>query len=138
MRSCLNRLVAMLRSRARRCEPVTPSLRRPFVFVAILTPYQIRGLSRLADLHAERQAHVLQTIFDLVEGLLAEVLDREQLLVAAPHELADRADARDLQAVGGAARQLDHLDRLVEDLPQLRVDARAARGDVARGGPFPA
>src|SRR5882724_8498612 len=99
MRSCLNRLVAMLRSRARRCELVTPSLRRPSVFVAILTPYQIRSSACLTDLHAERQSHVLQTVLDLIERLLTEVLHREQLLVAPADELADRANPRDLQAV---------------------------------------
>ena len=55
--------------------------------------------TQLADLHPERQAHVLQAVLDLVEGLLAEVLDGEQFFVALADEFPDGPDAGDLQAV---------------------------------------
>src|SRR5579883_1046924 len=134
----------MLRRSARRWGPVTPSLRPPFVLTILnlrvpLKPGSVRTVpgfdvlaarrrgGHRADLHAERKAHVLEAVLDLVERLLAEVLDGQEFLVALADQLADGLDAGDLQAVGGARRKLDHLDRLAQDLLELGVDGHAAQ-----------
>ncbi len=59
----------------------------------------------------QRQAHVVELLLDLFDRLGAEVADVEQVLLGAGHELAHRVDALALQAVVGADREVQLLDR---------------------------
>src|SRR5436190_3322343 len=65
-------------------------------------------------LGAQRQAPLVETLDDLVEGLLAEVGDGEQVVMRALDELADAVDLRPLQAVAGPLGQIEVLDGKVE------------------------
>ena len=80
---------------------------------------------------------------DFFERLRTEVGDREQVVLGLLHELADRVDARPLEAVARPLRQVELLDREVEvgrrrgrrgDLTELEA-ARARRRARRRGRP---
>src|SRR5689334_20457191 len=76
----------------------------------------LRRRGRLVDTHAEAQPHRVQDLLDLVQALAPEVLRLEHLPFALLHKLANRTDVRVLEAVVGADRELELLDRLVEVL----------------------
>src|SRR5579872_1356750 len=57
------------------------------------------------------QTHLGQLLLDLFDGLLAEVADVEQVLLGALDQLPDGGHAFPLQAVVGAHRQVEVLDR---------------------------
>src|SRR4051794_41839418 len=69
----------------------------------------------------------VQGLDDLVDRLLAEVRDRVELALGLRDQVADRLDARALEAVVRAHAQLELLD---EDV----VHRRAAAGAAAREG----
>src|ERR1700676_1342294 len=84
-----------------------------------------RGLARqrrpdnaavLVELHAQREAHLHQYIFDLVQGLAAEVLGLEHFVFALLHQFANGLDIRVLQAVVRAHGKLEFLDGAVQML----------------------
>src|SRR5215216_2914146 len=74
----------------------------------------------------QRQPALREGLDDLVDRLLAEVRDRRQLALGLGHEVADRLDARALEAVVRAHAELELLD---ED-----VVHRSAAGTAADTG----
>src|ERR1044071_7100125 len=60
---------------------------------------------------AQREAAALERLDDLVDRLLAEVRDRVQLVLGLRDQVADRLDARALEAVVRAHAQLQLLDQ---------------------------
>src|SRR5258708_37570215 len=64
-----------------------------------------RGRHPAVELHAERQAHLGENFFDLLERLAPKVLRLEHLGLGLLHQLADVTDVGVLQAVGRAHRQ---------------------------------
>src|SRR3954452_6851374 len=86
----------------------------------------------------------VERLDDLVDRLLAEVRDRGQLALGLRDEVADRLDARPLEAVVGAHAELELLDQDVVHRPALapadgeRATSGAAavvqRGDARRPG----
>src|SRR5438132_13051120 len=80
----------------------------------------------LVELHAQREAHLHQYIFDFVERLAAEVLGLQHFVFALLYKLADGLDVRVLQAIVGAHGKLKLLNRTVQMLESRVV------GDVLR------
>src|SRR5438067_13400203 len=80
----------------------------------------------LVDLHAERQAHLSENLFDLVQRLAAEVLGLEHLGFSLLDKLADGGDIGVLQAVVAANGELELFDRAVEVLVAQRRAVMAA------------
>ncbi len=72
----------------------------------------------------------MQLRLDLVDRLRAEVADVEQVGLAAGDELADRVDAFALEAVVGADRELELLDRQRQVGGQRGVRRRRAHVDA--------
>src|SRR5437868_12399523 len=64
-----------------------------------------------ASVVAQREAAALERLDDLVDRLLAEVRDRVELVLGLRDEVADRLDARALEAVVRAHAQLQLLDQ---------------------------
>src|SRR5262249_5017825 len=87
----------------------------------------LEELRPIVDLHAQRQAHVREDLFDLLQRLTAEVLGLEHVLLGPLNELADERDVRVLEAVRRANRELELLDRAEEVLVQRLVVADADR-----------
>src|SRR6267154_4127754 len=81
----------------------------------------------LVKLHAQREAHLHQYIFDLVERLAAEVFGLQHFIFALLDELANGLDIGVLQAVVGAHGKLELLDGAVQVLKARIV------GDILRG-----
>src|ERR1700674_1922094 len=81
----------------------------------------------LVELHAQREAHLHQYIFDLIERLAAEVFGLQHFVFALLDELANGLDVRVLQAVIGAHGKLELFDGAVKVL-----EARIV-GDILRG-----
>src|ERR671932_2656157 len=77
---------------------------------------------------AEVQPARVQRLDDLVDRLLAEVRDRVELALRLRHEVADRLDARALEAVVRADAELQLLD---EDVVHRAGLATAAAVDRA-------
>src|SRR6185503_15876835 len=77
----------------------------------------------------EREAHVLEDLFDLLERLAAEVLRLEHVLLRPLNELTDEGDVRVLEAVRRTNRELELVDRAEEVLVERLVLGRAL--DVA-------
>jgi hypothetical protein len=73
----------------------------------------------LVELHAKGKAEGFELLLDLVERLLAEVPVLEHLLLGLHRQFAHRGDVGVVQAVGCANRQLDLVDRHVQQLAQL-------------------
>src|SRR6201990_3658447 len=90
---------------------------------------------------AQRKPARVQRLEDLVEPLLAEVRDRGQLALGLRDEVADRLDARALEAVVGADAELELLDEdVVHRALRLRagaVDARDLAGVERAAGAGP-
>src|SRR5260370_20440312 len=59
----------------------------------------------------EAETQLGELLLDLLDGLLPEVADVEQVLLGSLDELADGGDALPLQAVVGANREVEVLDR---------------------------
>src|SRR4051794_19917490 len=76
------------------------------------------------------QAHLDQLGLDLVDRLRTEVADVEQVLLRARDQLTRGVDALALEAVVGANRQVQVLDREGEVLRQLLVDGRGTDVDA--------
>src|ERR1043166_9726632 len=70
--------------------------------------------------HPEIQPFLLEQIGDLLERLLPEILDLQDLALRLPHQIAQRTNARVLQGVDRAHRQLEVVDGRLEQLRQLR------------------
>src|SRR5256886_16137230 len=70
----------------------------------------------LVEFHSQREAHLHQYIFDLVERLAAEVLSLQHFVFALLDELTDGLDVRILQAIVRAHGKLELLDRTVQML----------------------
>src|SRR5881398_2039943 len=68
---------------------------------------------RCLFLPAQVEAVRLERLLDFLDGLLAEVRDRGELVLALRHEVADRLDADALEAVVRADAELELLDREV-------------------------
>src|SRR6266702_2712941 len=79
----------------------------------------------------ERQRHVGQLLLDLFDRLGAEVADVQQVLLAAGDKLADRVDALALEAVVGADREVQLLDRQGQVRGQRGVRGRRADVDAS-------
>ena len=73
------------------------------------------------DRHPEGETEFVELVFDLVEGLLAEVAVLEHLCLALHRELAHRGDVRVVETVGGADREFDLVDAHVEEFLELGV-----------------
>src|SRR3954447_12926385 len=73
----------------------------------------------------------VQGLDDLVDRLLAEVRDRVELALGLRHEVADRLDARALEAVVGPHAELELLD---QDVVHRRAAARAPAADGGAAG----
>src|SRR4249919_2355329 len=78
----------------------------------------------------EGQTHLVQLRLDLVDRLGPEVADVEQVLLRARDELTHGVDALTLEAVVGAHRQVQVLDRKGEVGGELLVDRRRADVDA--------
>src|SRR4029077_20420660 len=70
----------------------------------------------LVELHSQREAHLHQYIFDLVERLTAEVFGLQHFVLALLDELADGLDVCVLQAIIGAYGELELFNRAVQML----------------------
>src|SRR4051794_6084521 len=81
-------------------------------------------MSRLHLVGSQRQPPLREGLDHLVDRLLAEVRDGGELALRLRHEVADRLDARPLEAVVGADAELELLD---EDVVH-RAAARAPAG----------
>ncbi len=90
---------------------------------------QIRLVARALDPVGGDEAAQRQPLLHLVEALLAEIAHPQQLVVAQGEELTDLRDVVALQAVVRAHREVELLDRRVE-----QVRAGADRQLVATGG----
>src|SRR5271169_906496 len=110
MASASKRWAARLASSSRWCAGSLPR-RGPFFGV---------GTALLLD--PQGQAALVQLLEDLLQGLRAEVGDREQVVLALLDELADGVDPGPLEAVPRALRQVELLDG------QLEVGRRGRRG----------
>src|SRR5215218_6620047 len=75
----------------------------------------LRGVSPRQSSRAQRQPASVECLLDLLDRLAAEVRDRRQLGLRLLHEIANRLDARTLEAVVGAHSQLELLDQDVVD-----------------------
>src|SRR2546430_2254091 len=80
----------------------------------------------LVELHAQREAHLHQYIFDLVERFAAEVLGLQHFIFALLDELANGLDIGVLQAVVGTNGKLELFNGTVQVLETRIV------GDVLR------
>src|SRR3954451_24590494 len=69
------------------------------------------GVGTAPSLLPQAQAEIFELELDLVDRLLAEVADVHQFGLRLLHDVADRVDALALQAVVGAHRQVELLDR---------------------------
>src|SRR3954465_13017700 len=78
----------------------------------------------------EREAHPGQLLLDLVDRLGAEVADVEQVGLAAGDQLPHRVDALALEAVVGADREVELLDRQRQVRGQRRVGRRRPHVDT--------
>src|SRR6266436_8501519 len=83
----------------------------------------------LVKLHAQREAHLHQYIFDLVERLAAEVFGLQHFVFALLNELADGLDVRVFQAVVGAHGKLELFDGAVQMLEPRIVGSVLRRFD---------
>src|ERR1700732_1351536 len=81
----------------------------------------------LVKLHAQREAHLHQYIFDLVERFAAEVLGLQHFIFALLYELANGLDISVLQAVVGTHGKLELFNGAVQGL-----EARTGRGGPRR------
>ena len=88
-----------------------------------------RSVAVLLEPHPEIQSFTLEEIGDLLERLLAEVLDLQDLALRLADQIAERADVRVLERVHRANRQLEVVDRRAEQAAEPRAVAGA---DVAR------
>src|SRR4051812_21455489 len=93
------------------------------------------GVGTAPSLLPQTQAELLELDLDLVDRLLAEVADVHELGLRLLHDVTDRVDALALQAVVGAHRQVQLLDRdlvIARELVGLgRTDRHALRlGEV--------
>src|ERR1700730_7928885 len=70
----------------------------------------------LVEFHAQREAHLHQYIFDLVERFAAEVLGLQHFVLALLHEFADGLDVGILQAIVGAHGKFQLFDGAIEIL----------------------
>src|SRR5918995_7162412 len=77
---------------------------------------------------AEGEPALGQGLDDLVDRLLAEVRDRRQLALGLADQVADRLDARALEAVVGADAELELLDEDVVHGAAARAPAGAREG----------
>src|SRR5262245_19898867 len=66
--------------------------------------------------HPEIQSFTLEEVSDLLERLLAEVLDLQTLVLRLPDEIAERPDVRVLERVDRAHGELEVVDRRPEQL----------------------
>lgn len=75
-----------------------------------------RAAFEIGGVEAERrglegQSEGLQLLFDLIDGLHAEITDVEQILLRVVDQLADCVDALALEAVVAALRKVEVLNR---------------------------
>src|SRR3954470_15371557 len=99
MRSCWMTSLQRFASSALRCAASRLSFPRCLA-------WRIAGILVLAQVQAPR----VERLDDLVDRLLAEVRDRRELALGLRDEVADRLDARALEAVVGADAELELLD----------------------------
>src|SRR5262245_37923765 len=102
IRSCETSEASWLRNIARRCGVFRPSF-LPAALLRMVFP--LRAGARAAARHAEGEAEPRQQLLQLLERLLAEVLDLEDLVLRLRDEIADRLDAGVLEAVRRAHRE---------------------------------
>src|ERR1700682_1588288 len=89
------------------------------------------AVGSLLVLHSEVEVFSLEQVGDLVQRLLAEVLDLENLALALADQIAQGADVGILERVHGANRELEVFDRSAQHFGEtVRVPARHVR---ARG-----
>src|SRR5215210_9167408 len=119
IRSCWMTSLQRLASSALRCAASRLSLWRVFWW---------RMAAGILLVVAQVQPARVQRLDDLVDRLLAEVRDRVELALGLRDEVADRLDARALQAVVGAHAELELLD---EDVVHRAAGLRAAAVDGA-------
>src|SRR5438105_142915 len=108
MPSAANRCAAMLAIISFWCWGL-PARRGPFLGAGIL---ELLHFPLLLD--PQGQAALVELLHDLFERLLSEVCDGQQVVFGALHELPDRVDLGPLEAVAGAFREVELLDREVE------------------------
>src|SRR5690349_17516934 len=75
-------------------------------------PFFGAGISLLLD--AQRKTALVELLDDFFQRLRTEVRDREEVVLELLHQLADRVDARPLEAVARPFRKVELLDRKVE------------------------
>jgi hypothetical protein len=90
------------------------------IYFPELFPTRLRGTG-VGEGHAEAEAELDELVLDLVERLLAEVAVLEHLRLGLHGELADGGDVGVVEAVGGAHREFDLVDRHVEQLLERGV-----------------
>src|SRR5215211_9434378 len=82
---------------------------------------------------AQAEPAALERLDDLVDRLLAEVRDRVELVLGLGDEVADRLDARALEAVVRAHAQLQLLDQdVVHRVRGTTARAAGVAADAAR------
>src|SRR5207244_1011185 len=107
---CSRSAVTRLRNSARRCAGVrpsfTPATRWRMASGGLLLALQPPAVELVArrevfELETERESHLVENLLDLVQGLAAEVLRLEHLLLGLLHQLPDVLDVGVLETVGG-------------------------------------
>src|ERR1019366_167772 len=98
------------------------------------------AIAVLFETHAEIQSFALEQVGDFLERLLAEVLHFEDLVFRLAHEITERTDARVLERVHGAYRELEVVDRRLQqerESRRIRADELTAadRGGGVRAEP---
>src|SRR5690606_27638140 len=79
----------------------------------------LRVEQALVELHAEGETEGFELLLDLVQRFFAEVAVLEHLLLGLHRQLTNGRDVGVVEAVGGADRELDLVDRHVEELAEL-------------------
>src|SRR5277367_2400674 len=101
------------------------NLQKPGLQAGVFFCWRRRGLAGerrpddaavLIELHAQREAHLHQYIFDLVERFAAEVFGLQHFVLALLHEFADGLDVGVLQAIVGADGEFQLFHRTVQVL----------------------
>src|SRR5512146_80272 len=77
------------------------------------------------EAHPEVQPFALEQVGDLLDGLLADVLDLEQIVLAELDQVAERPDVRVLERIERPHRQAEVVDQLAEPLAQIAGGRRA-------------
>src|SRR5437773_9926629 len=103
--------------------PAPPLLHGGFNFIFVVVAADIlyrtvaaagNRITLLVKLHPKVEAHAAQNVANLAQRLFAEVLGGQHFALRPLHQIANGLDARVLQAIIGADRKLQFVNRSIE------------------------